>query len=59
MANNVVKEQTPRQIREQAAYEAEKDAKRFIRKMMKKYDLERYAGHIVNYIGRYELFTNF
>jgi hypothetical protein len=40
-------------------FETIKEAKKFIREMMKKYNMTRHAGHIVNYKDRYELFTNF
>ena len=40
-------------------FDTRNEAKKHIRKMMKKHELKRHAGHIVNYRNGLELFTNF
>jgi len=40
-------------------FDDKKDAKTFVKIMIKKHKLTRHAGYIVNYSDRKELFTNF
>ena len=44
---------------EYETFPLKKEAQAFIRKMIAKYGMQRHAGHIVNYMGRFELFTNY
>ncbi len=40
-------------------FDIEKDAKKFVKELMKKYGMQKHAGHIVNYSDSIELFTNY
>lgn len=44
---------------EAASYTTIKTARKAMREMMKKFNLIRHAGHIVNYSKQIELHTNF
>jgi len=40
-------------------FDNEQDAKKYVKELMKKYNLKKHAGHIVNYSDDIELWTNF
>ena len=44
---------------EEKEFDTKKEAKKFIKEMMKKYNLIIHTGHIVNYSNHLELWTNF
>ena len=46
-------------IFDEESFATEKEAKTFVKQMIKKHKLKRHAGHIVNYSDQKELFTNF
>jgi len=53
------KEYGKEEIYEEESFKTKKEAQKFIRKMIKKYNLKKHAGHIVNYKDSKELETNF
>jgi hypothetical protein len=44
---------------ETASFDNKKDANKAKRELSKKYDLQKHAGHTVNYSTFLELFTNY
>jgi len=44
---------------EDSFFNDKKTANKFIKEMIKKYNLKKHAGHIVNYSDQIELFTNY
>jgi len=54
-------DQSPKgiEIVEEQTFESKAEANKFTKEMMKKYDLKKHAGHIVNYSKQLEMFTNY
>jgi hypothetical protein len=47
------------EIKATGEFKEKKEAQKFKREMMKKFELINHAGHIVNYSENLELFTNY